>query len=72
MGDPLDVRLYFADERRQMIAQIGGRLVVEAVVDLTGIDKVPALAAGQIDAVPFLTVEGKAGDGQVSRCWQVF
>src|SRR6476646_10643792 len=64
MGDPLGVRPCFADERRQALAQIGSRLGVEAVVDLAGIDKVPAPAAGQIDAVPFLAIEGKAGDGQ--------
>jgi hypothetical protein len=62
--DPLGVRLCLADERRQTLAQIGSRFGVEAVVDLAGIDEVLALAAGQVDAVPFLTVEGKAGDCQ--------
>jgi hypothetical protein len=72
MGDPLGVRLCLADKRRQMLAQIGGRPGIEAVVDLAGIDKVPALAAGQIDAVPFSTVEGKAGDGQRLTLLAVF
>jgi hypothetical protein len=58
MCDPLGVGLGLADERPQTLAQIGGRLFVESVVDLAGIDEILALAAGQIDTVPFLTVEG--------------
>ena len=34
------------------------------MVDLAGIDEILALAAGQIDAVPFFAIKGKAGDGQ--------
>jgi len=38
-------------------------LLVEAVIDLAGIDQVIALAAADIDAVPVVSVERKAGNG---------
>ena len=60
--DPLGVGLGLADQRRQALAQIGGGCLVEAVVDLAGVDQVLALAAAEIDAVPFVAVEREAGD----------
>ena len=62
--DPLGVGLRLPDQRRQALAQVGGRCLVEAVVDLAGIDQVVALAAADIDAVPFVAVEREAGDRQ--------
>jgi hypothetical protein len=62
--DHLCVRLGFADQRRQALAKVSGRLLIEAMVDLAGIDQVIALAAADIDAVPIVAVERKAGDGQ--------
>src|SRR4051794_3065213 len=34
------------------------------MVDLTGINKIGAFAAADIDAIPFVAVEREAGDGQ--------
>ena len=62
--DLLCVGLRLADQRREPLAQFGGRSLVEAVVDLAGVDQVLALAAADIDAVPFVAVEREAGDGQ--------
>jgi hypothetical protein len=45
------------------VAQLGGGGLVEAVVDLAGIDQVLSLAPAQIDAIPVITVEREAGDG---------
>jgi len=47
--NPLCVGLCLADQRRQSFAQIGSGCLVEAVIDLTRIDQVVALAAGEID-----------------------
>jgi hypothetical protein len=64
LRDLLCVRLGFADQRRQALAKVSGRLLVKAVVDLAGIDQVLALAAAEIDAIPIAAVEGKACNGQ--------
>ena len=61
--DPLSVGLGFADQRREALAQLRGGVLVEAVVDLAGIDQVIAFAATDIDAVPVVAVECKARDG---------
>lgn len=45
-------RLRSADQRLQPLLQVGRRDLVEAVVDLAGIDEVLALAPSEIDAVP--------------------
>jgi len=45
VGDPLGVGLGFSDQRRQALAQLGERLLVEALVDLAGMDQIIALAA---------------------------
>jgi hypothetical protein len=41
--DLLGVGLSFADQRHQVLAQLGGGSLVEAVVDLAGIDSAAAL-----------------------------
>ena len=60
MGDPLGVRLRFADERRQTLAQTAADLLSKPWSTFR--HRVPLRRARY--AVPFLTVEGKAGDGQ--------
>jgi len=64
VGDPLGVGLGFSDQRRQALAQLGERLLVEAVVDHAGMDQIIALATADIDAVPVVAIERKARDGQ--------
>jgi hypothetical protein len=49
--DPLAIGLGLADQRRQAPAQLGGGGLVEAVVDIAGIDQVLALAPAEIDAI---------------------
>jgi hypothetical protein len=51
------VRLGLADQGRQALAKVSGRFLIEAMVDLAGIDQVIALAAADIDAVPIVAVE---------------
>jgi hypothetical protein len=48
--------LRLADQRRQPLAQLGGRLPVKAMVNLAGVEQVLALAPADIDAVPFVAV----------------
>jgi hypothetical protein len=62
--DPLGVGLGFADQGREAFAELGGGFLVEAVIDLAGIDQIIAFAAADIDAVPVVAVERKARDGQ--------
>ena len=64
MPDLLGIGLGLADQRRQAFAQRGDRGLVEAEVDLTGIDQVLALAAADIDAVPLAAVERESRNGQ--------
>ena len=64
MGNTLGVGLCFADQRGQPLSQIRGRGLVEAVVDLAGIDQLAALAASNVDAIPFVAIESKAGNRQ--------
>jgi hypothetical protein len=70
--DPLRERLRLPDKRLQTLAQVGGRDLVEAVVDLAGVDQVVALSPFDVEAVPLRAVEREAGDGQGSRWAQVF
>ena len=70
--DPLAVGLGLADQRREALAKIRGRLLIEAVVNLAGVDEVAALAAADIDAVQSLPSSAKPAIGSVSRCAQVF
>jgi hypothetical protein len=71
--DLLGIGLGLADQRRQSLAQrcCGG--LVEAEVDLTGIDQVLAPETADINAVPPVAVEREARDGQGLARWaQVF
>jgi hypothetical protein len=67
MRDRFAVGLGLADQRRQAPAQLGGRRLVEAMVDLAGIDQILALAPAEIDAVPFGAVEREAPRWSASR-----
>jgi hypothetical protein len=62
--DALGVGLGFADQRCKTLAKICRRLLVEAVVDLAGIDQVAAFTAADIDAVPLVAIEREPGDRQ--------
>lgn len=42
--DAPSVRLRFPDQRRQALAQLGGRGLVEAMVDLASVEQVAAFA----------------------------
>jgi hypothetical protein len=69
---PLGERLRLADQGRQALPQVGDRHLVEAVVDLAGVDEVVAPAPADVKSVPFASIERKSGDRKVSRCAQVF
>ncbi|KMS30280.1 hypothetical protein FE79_15045, partial [Staphylococcus aureus] len=43
---------------------VGGGDLVEAMVDLAGVDQVVAFPPAKVDAVPFALVEREAGDSQ--------
>jgi hypothetical protein len=62
--DPLTVRLSFPDQRREPSAKIGGRVFVESMVDLAGIDEIISLAAAEIDALSIIAIKCKASDGE--------
>jgi hypothetical protein len=62
--DPLAVGLGLADQRCQAAAQLRGGCLIEAMVDLAGVDQILALAPAEIDAVPLSAVDRKARDGQ--------
>jgi hypothetical protein len=62
--DPLRVRLRLVDQGPQALLQVGRGCLVEAIVDLAGIDEILALAPAEIDAVPLAFVEREPGDGQ--------
>jgi hypothetical protein len=70
--DPLGVGLRLADRWRQPLLQIGGGGLVEAVVDLAGVDQVLALAAADMEAVPVVAVEAAPAILSLSRWAQVF
>jgi hypothetical protein len=46
------------------LPKVCGRGLVEAVVDLAGVDEVASLAAADVEPVPFRAVQRDAGDGQ--------
>lgn len=52
--------------------QVGRGCLVEAMVDLAGIDEILALAPAEIDAVPLLPSSANPAMVSVSRCAQVF
>src|ERR1700730_470504 len=62
--DPFRIGLRLADKRLKTLPQVRGRDLVEAVVDLAGIDEVFALAPADVQPVPLSPIEGEAGDGQ--------
>jgi hypothetical protein len=68
----LGVGLGLSDQRRQPLSQIGGGGLVEAVVDLAGVDQVLALAAADMEAVPVVAVEAAPAILSLSRWAQVF
>jgi hypothetical protein len=45
-------------------SQVGGRDLVEAVVDLAGVDEIVAFAPADVEAVPLAAVERETRDGQ--------
>jgi len=67
MRNPLRIGLGLADQRHQTLAQLSGGVLVEAMVDLARVNQILALAASEIDAVPFLAVERKTGNGSASH-----
>lgn len=70
MCDPLRVRLRLPDQRHQFLLEVSGGRLVKSVVDLARIDQIVAVAAIDIDAVPFSLVESAIVS--VSRWMQVF
>jgi hypothetical protein len=72
MRDALAVGLCFADPRGEPFAQLGGRLLVETVVDLAGVDHVAALAAADIDTVPVIAVQREPCDRKRLSLGEVF
>jgi hypothetical protein len=55
--DPFRVRLRLADQGLQAFLQVGRGCLVEAEVDLAGVDEILALAPAEVDAVPLAFVE---------------
>jgi hypothetical protein len=64
VADPLGIGLGPSDKGFQPLLQRGGRYLVEAVVDLAGLDEIIALAPADVKPVPLAPVEREAGDGQ--------
>jgi hypothetical protein len=64
VADALRVGLRLPDQRLQPLLQVGGRGLVEAMVDLAGVDQLVVLASAEVDTVSFTLVEREAGDGQ--------
>ena len=62
--NPLGIGLCLPNQRLEAPPQLGRRCLVEAVVDLAGIDEVVALAPREINAVPFAIIEREAGNPQ--------
>ena len=62
----------FADQRRQPLTRIGSGYLVETVVHLAGVDQLFALSAADVDAVPVVAVQRKAGNVSASRWAHVF
>jgi hypothetical protein len=64
VGDLLGVGLCLPDQRLEPRLKVLGRCRIEAVVDLSGVNQLVALAPRQIQAIPVGAVEREAGDGQ--------
>jgi hypothetical protein len=60
MRDPLRERLRRPNQRRQALLEVGGRDLVEAVINLAGVDEVLALAPADVEPVPFTAIEREA------------
>ena len=72
MRDPLREGLRLPDQRLQSLAQVRGGDLVEAVVDLAGVDEVAALAPADVEPIPLEPSSAKPAMVSVSRCAQVF
>lgn len=64
MADALGVGLSRSDEGFKPPLQLGGRDLVEAVVDFAGLNQIATLAPADIEAVPLRAIECEAGNGQ--------
>jgi hypothetical protein len=62
--DPFRIGLRLADKRLQTLPQVRGRDLVEAVVDLAGVDEIVALAPADVEPVSLGAVQRESGDGQ--------
>ena len=64
VADALGIGLGPSDEGFKPLLQIGGRDLVEAVVDFAGLDQIVALAPANVEPVPLRTIECETGNGQ--------
>ena len=64
MADALRVGLRLPDQRLQPLLQVGGGGLVEAMVDLAGVDQLAVLASAEVDIVSFPLGEREAADDQ--------
>jgi hypothetical protein len=62
--DPLGIGLRFSDQRFETRLEILRGDAVEAVVDLSCVDKIRALEAAQVKPVELVFLEREAGDRQ--------
>lgn len=53
LADALGIGLGSSDKGFKPLLQFGGRDLVKAVVDFTGVDEIVALATADIEAIPF-------------------
>lgn len=71
MLDALGVGLGLAGQRRQLLSEVSGRGLVEAMVDLAGVEQPIAFAPANIDASQSLPSRAKPAIASVSRWPQV-
>src|SRR3569833_3071533 len=64
MCNPICVRLRFADQGLEPVAEFVGGCTVEAVVHLSGIDQVFTPVPADIEAIPVVAIERKARNRQ--------
>jgi hypothetical protein len=62
--DALGIGLGPSDEWFKPLLQIGGRDLVEAVVNFAGVDQIVALAPADVEPIPLRTIECETGNGQ--------
>ena len=65
VGDPLGVGLRLPDERLQPSPELRRPRLVEAMIDLAGIDEIVGLASADVEAIPLGAIQGEAGDRQL-------